>query len=246
MPKFILLTIILFIDVGLAQVNMEYLRKKLETDQTAGTVSFNFTIREGNSKYWKLEAEIAGGIKTFGGQLIGTGKKSDLIVNKETTDSKSFYHIRFIKDFLPQFTNEFFFQMQDNHSSRLQLRTLAGIGLRKSLLKNDISTVNLGTGFMSEVEKLTNENQSQLIRSTNYLSLNSNPTKKLKCTAVVYFQPALDNMNDFRLLFDFRPSLAITEHFTFSHKTMLRYDAFPPDNVEKLDYELAQMIEYRF
>lgn len=231
---------------GFSQVNMEYVRAKLETGETAGQISFNFTIREGNSSYWKTEAEAAGGINFLGGHLIGTGKKSDLIVKDETTDSKSFYHVRYVKNIFDIFTNEFFIQLQDNHSNRLKERRLFGGGIRKALINTDMGTMNLGIGLMSESELLTDDSQFSGFRSTNYLSIKSKWSERIHLTSVLYVQPILNDLSDIKVLFDFRPSITISDHFTFMHKTILRYDAMPPESVEKLDYEIIQMIQYQF
>ncbi len=51
MLKKLLFTLFFIFNITLSQVNMEYVREKLETDRKAGEAVFNFTIREGNSKY---------------------------------------------------------------------------------------------------------------------------------------------------------------------------------------------------
>lgn len=246
MLKKLLFPLFFIFNITLSQVNMEYVREKLETDRTAGEVQFNFTIREGNSKYLKMGLELSGGIQALGGNFIGIGKKTNIAIKQEIADSKTFYHLRFMKIFISNLMNEFFIQYQNSYSTSLKQRVLAGMGIRSPLIKNDKTVLNIGIGFMSETEQMINKSSDHLYRFTNYLSINSFFKEKINFSSVFYLQPSFNNFEDLRLLFDFRPSIKISRNFSFSLKAIFHYDSQPELDIEKLDYEIVQMIEYHF
>ncbi|RIJ41572.1 DUF481 domain-containing protein [Pontibacter oryzae] len=113
---------------------------------------------------------------------------------RNTVASTGYAHFRVNFMRKQRLSYELFTQLQADKARGLDLRTLAGGGIRYRLLKAESSGVYLGTGLMHEHEEWENMEEddqlmvSDLIKSTNYLSAKAKLNDNASTEGIVYYQ----------------------------------------------------------
>jgi putative salt-induced outer membrane protein YdiY len=236
----------------LGQVNTETLRKSDLEKGFHNNIQFRLGLNAGNSEYLKLKSKfrldyVADNYYTFGVIEYQRGLQADeLFINK------GFAHFRYINTFLKSIRWEIFTQKEFNDFIRLRDRNLAGMGLRKSFMfmqkKHSHINLHLGVGFMWENEELDLDpvTETNIIRSTNYVSANWKIDDRLQLIHINYFQFDVENPSDFRLLAESTLHFSITKAFHFQTSLEFRYDSEPPLFIKKYDLELTNGVTFAF
>ena len=169
--------------------------------------------------------------------------------------NKGFIHLRGIRAFNQILMIEGFLQKQFNESIRLDDRELAGGGFRfivmhpgKKSKYLSLLYLYVGIGAMWEYERLDldQEMETELFRSTNYITGRLALAKRVTASATCYLQPALERPSDYRVLLETNLRLSITDNLAFNNELSLRYDSDPPVSVESSDLEIVHGISYSF
>ncbi len=169
--------------------------------------------------------------------------------------NKGFVHLRGMRLLSGLFMIEGFLQKQFNESIRLDDRELAGGGFRIVIMHPNKTSkylsllyLYLGIGAMWEYEELDIHEgmETELFRSTNYVTGRLNLNKRVVASATCYFQPALEQLSDYRILLEAGLRLGITGNLTFDNELSLRYDSDPPAGIEKSDLEVVHGVSYSF
>lgn len=247
----LLLTIILIVQSNSAssQINTEKYRKYY-TDETGFlfNLATTFSIKAGNTEYSAYKG---------GGRIDYNGKKFDTFLvgsfEYKTTEEKKlenqgFLHWRGITHITDRTTWEVFLQKQYDEFIDLNARDVAGSGIKYRVVefvskKDSTNTVdmNISTGLMYEKENYNLDggtiNQYHW-RSTNFVSFDWLVRKKLNLTGVLYYQPALDDFNNFRIASEagFEFAIARSVHFIFA--LSYRYNNKPTTDVKKFDLSI--------
>lgn len=174
--------------------------------------------------------------------------------NNELIKSKGFMHLRGMFRVSEIFMPEIFLQKEYNKFTDLNDRNLAGGGIRFHIL--DIIPADsgssldffIGVGMMyeNEVYSSSPEYVTNLLRSTNYLSLFWDDPGRYKIKGVVYFQPELTRFNDHRILSEISIDFNLTTFLSFTVELRYAYDNEPTGNVKKYDLELTNGIRINF
>lgn len=144
---------------------------------------------------------------------------------------------------------ELFAQYQNDLRRGLDKRTLAGAGLRLSLINNEKTSLALGLGLMYEEEdwrhpKTDMPSQStQILKSTNYMAFHSQLSETAKFGLITYFQSGSGRS---RLNIDTNLAFKITKHLAFNTTFSAAYDANPVVPVTQFIYRLTNGISLTF
>lgn len=126
---------------------------------------------------------------------------------------------------------ESYIQVQYNQLLRQKMRALSGLGLRLKLIdKNGIRSF-LGSSAFYEHEVLLNDQMSNHVRWSNYLSWFIYK-KNVSFTGVNYFQPSLDDFRDSRFLGQYTLGYRLNKNVSLRADFMLFYDSRPAENVK--------------
>lgn len=113
---------------------------------------------------------------------------------RNTVASTGYSHFRVNFMRKNRLSYELFTQLQADKARGLDLRTLAGGGVRYRLLKEESSGIYLGAGLMHEHEEWQNPEAdgqlmvSDLLKSTNYLSAKAKLNDHVSTEGIVYYQ----------------------------------------------------------
>jgi len=166
--------------------------------------------------------------------------------------NKAFLHLRHRTDLNKQWAVEMLAQIGRNPFSRLSRRMLLGGGLRLTILeKAGVAAVYLGMGGFYEDERLsitaaTNDTNSRLWRSSNYLVFKRRFNKQLRVNSTTYYQPAFGQFNDYRLLEEMSAYVKVMDNIDLKLMLDFSFDSQPPQTVKSIDLRYSSGLEIRF
>ncbi|MEA3451665.1 MAG: DUF481 domain-containing protein [Bacteroidota bacterium] len=261
---FFSLFIFLFSNSYSQVVNIEKKRKEYKQG-FQGSISLQFGIIQNTSQI--LQGSNTAHLQYTKGKstLLILNDYSLMKVQKGEDDfdliNKNFQHLRFNYSIID--TNainfEFLIQRQQNKIKFLQFRFLAGTGFRFRLINNDFIQFYIAPLIMYENEILSDSAQTttKMLKGNLYSSLYINLTEDISFSNVIYYQPAISNLNnyaDFERFIDYRISsessfsIKILKNLKFSVVFKLAYDSKPPIELisNPLFYDLTNVLTYKF
>ena len=245
-----------FILSARAQVNIETLRRLDSKPGWYNNITLSLTYQSGNTDLLRFKSSVRSDYwfdkyHTFGIATLQQGEQG----GKLYTD-KGFIHLRGARSIIEHLDVEIFLQKQFNESILLQDRNLAGGGLRISALKQRTDKNNtgvnlyLGIGGMWENETINDkqhgEVETNIIRSTNYISAAWRIDKRFTVVVTGYYQPYTQRFSDFRILSESRFEFHVTKTVSINTRLNLRYDSEPPTGVEAHDLEIVNGLSFKF
>ena len=170
--------------------------------------------------------------------------------------NRGMIHGRAIRLIKPKQMLESFIQKQFSQSIFLRDRNLVGGGVRIQIFgksdEHDNSDLNLylGIGAMWEYELIENTElaniATNLLRSTNYISLNYPILSQVSVSLTSYYQVDLGKISDFRLLTELNITYQLTKQIQSFTSVNSRYDNDPPNNLSLQDLQINNGIIISF
>lgn len=159
-----------------------------------------------------------------------------------------FEHVRYNYSFRDSGTVilEVFEQAQFNKIQKINLRFLAGTGLRFHLLDKPHYQLNLGTGFMAEYEELIDFGISNDILSNSYLSFDGQFSDHVGLNVITYFQPKLIDFGNYRISNETQLRFIINKHLTYRVIYSLSHDSRNIPDVRKTNYTFRNALSFTF
>jgi len=230
------------------QVNTEKFRKFSDKEGFLFNAGFRFGYSSGNSEYLTVDGTA---------RLDYNGNKNDAFLvgnydfkqtNEAKVTNKGFLHLRGIHHFSANFAGETFVQQEFNEFLLLADRKLIGAGGRYQwinyLSPNDSVSgfaSNLGLGLMLEHEVYnTGEDKKTTItldpvRVTSYLTLDWAITDRINAWGVIYFQPDITKIHNFRSIAETGMEIWLIGRMYFTIDLSYRYNNEPVGNVKNYD-----------
>ncbi len=236
---------------GLGQVNTERLRA-VEGDGVQGKLGGTLALQSGNVDLFEVGGNARIDVRTGPHYAFATGELQYGTKNDAPFRDRTFGHLRYNYRLQPWLVAEAFTQLERDGFARLQLRSLAGAGLRVQYLDTELLTIFQGTTPMYEHENLDGSALDQhpattsTVRWSNYLNVRLHLSDSAHLTGTVYAQPRLDAFEDVRVLQQATLGVDLTEHLSLTAEFNLRYDRRPPDAVESLDLALRNGLTVTF
>lgn len=173
------------------------------------------------------------------GFLKGAGTK--LIDN-------TFFHLRYNYKINRTLRWEAFTQLQQNIITAIKSRFLIGMGPRFKLLSTKIIKLYAASLLMYEQEK---ENTAPNIvhndiRSSSYVSFTITPNKQLEIISTSFFQPLLNNWNDYRILNQASVRVKAGKKLGIRINWNYLNDSYPVNGIPSVNYTLSTGIDYDF
>jgi hypothetical protein len=241
-----------------AQVNTEALRGKDVVQGFQTSLEGRFTWVAGNSEFTKVNglSRVDYLRGRYHGFLVGNyelGRQDD-----ETFIHNGFAHLRNVVDLLPRTALELFAQLEFNEFLLLRQRRLLGAGFRYSLAAAPAPVdsgfrgqAHLGLGLMHEHEELDldagdGDEESSVIRATSYVNLRMDLNDKVAAHAVAYYQPRVDDAEDYRILGQAGLSVKLYRDLSLEMAVKGRYDSQPTADLESYDVEAVNGLRITF
>lgn len=226
-------------------VNIE----KLQADAKAGWfagLTTDFELEKGNSEVLELDGQSIVGyehrrhaVKLFSGvNFLSEGSNA--------VTARSFIQLRYNYIFNSRYRTFTFYQYQKNKELILNRRQLIGVGLRRTFSVPESPELHMGAGLMYENERRDPEklfpsepSDIQLIRMNTLVFFSTGIGSNSSLLNSTYYQPALTNFGDFRLLNEASLEVAVKEYLDLNVSFVWRYDNRPPRVLKKYDIHIT-------
>ena len=253
-----LLLILLFVPhVVAAQVNTEAMR--VSSDQTGFKGAFSLTgnVSAGNTSIYEINTTgrldyILPRNRSFVVYNYVYGYK-----NGEPFKNAAFIAFRNTWQWQPRLAIESFVQQQQNEFIRLKDRKLLGAGVRITAI--DVENEQFGWRFrtflgiagMGEWEIIDASGgfdrfETNLFRSTNYLSLTLGKDDNFYVSAVQYLQFVPDARSDYRYTADVNVDARLYGNLSWLFSLGYRHDNQPPAGIRPFDLTYTTGLRFRF
>ncbi|WP_455366495.1 DUF481 domain-containing protein [Kaarinaea lacus] len=244
--RLILLIYVVCVSRGaFAIVSMESVHLGKPPEGFSGAFDLGFDADYGNTE----QRTISTGVKL---QHTREKRINFVIANYEygessgsKTKNKSFLHYRHIYQRRTDHALEGFGQLSSNEFTRLNLRALAGGGVRLSLGKvTDKRAFLLGLGAFYEREDLdtdaalSEDKTSEAVRASTYLVMKFHFNDYVSLVSSTYYQPDLGSFSDFRAIEDMSLVSKLTDQLALKMGLFVGHDSDPPPAVERTDVSL--------
>ena len=241
--KKIILLILLLSNTAFSQVNIENIRNNKKDSGFYNDTSLSAEFQRGNVKTSSFEIvnrldyhyEKSHTFLQLSGQIAEQ--------NQKLFKNQAFSHLRFTNMEFGNIGYELFTQAQYNEFKNLKLRQLNGVGSRFVLHNKKDNKMTIGIGAMTDYEIVESNQTNFTLRSTSYIAYN-NIGKLIETNAVAYFQPSINDTNDYRILTEASISSKITNKLRLEVSINFNYDTLPPEGVLKNDLVIKNVLKY--
>ena len=154
-------------------------------------------------------------------------------------DKKAFAHLRFSRKLTGPLVAEAFLQARYNKLLLIELRALAGAGLRVRLLKSadGKQRIYFGGASLYESNQFTDGlADRQWHRFSSYISFTFRPWEKSKIVNTTYYQPAWTDFGNYRLATEWRLDTSLGRKISFFTDFTLSTDHSLPVEAPTVTY----------
>ncbi len=229
-------------------VNVESLRKATDTARWSGSIGLDVGFIKNKNEVFR--------VSNRSNVQHRVGKSMFLFINDlnfqklEGADfvNRGIQHLRYNYDTNSRITWELFLQGQYDAISNIDFRGLIGAGPRFKFDKLNDYKFYLGSLVMYEYEK-TSEEFSEIrrdLRASIYLAFKLFPKDNFSIASTTYFQPRLNNLDDYRLSNETSLAFKIFKDLSFKSSFILIFDRFPAFDTPQTQYELTNGLIYSF
>jgi hypothetical protein len=230
-----------------AIINVESMRVQKKSDGFSGELQLDSDLASGNTNSQHV---------SFGNRLQWDyGNKTNFIITSYSygessgvrDTNKGFIHLRHVEHMNQKWAWESFGQMEQNEFTRLAYRGLIGGGVRRTLKQDDDkSGLYLGLGGFYSTERLDDNSITNLVRANIYFVIKHTLNDTNRFMSTTYYQPTIDNPDDFRALEQFTYAISITKKLDLQLSLDIAHDSQPPSGVEPTDTSFHTGIKYNF
>ena len=255
MVRFLIFVLLFLTGLGnvptAAQINTERMRA-LDVEGVRTAIGGDIAVESGNEDLFEVGVTARVDARRTPHYAFFAGESRYGVEGGEEFRDRTFGHLRYNYRLRSWLVAEAFTQLERDGFARLQLRTLAGGGLRVQYVDTKTLKVFQGTTPMYEHEALTDDEVSRspetisTVRWSNYVDARLRITESVQFSGTVYVQPRVDKVDDVRVLHQAALGVDVTEHVRLAAELDLRYDSRPPDTVESLDLALRNGLKVSF
>jgi len=169
-----------------------------------------------------------------------------------TDTNKGFVHMRYIYQANDLRAYETFAQIENNEFARLSFRGLLGGGTRYTAHQHNNGSIYIGLGAFHAWETLVeqtglmDDGTETFWRANLYLVLNYQINEYARAVSTTYYQPALADLEDARLLEEAGLKVKLADDLDLKITLEIVHDSDPPETVKDTDISYSTGIEYSF
>lgn len=240
--------IILFPVIALPQVlNIEEERLKTDTTGWSGDAEISFEMVKSNEKLVDLEAKLHLQYKTKRSLYLFLTDYSHLNAGDDEYSNSGFQHIRYNYKITDWYTWEAFTQAQFDVVLGLKFRGLLGTGPRFKVVKTKNFRLYTAWLYMFEYEEIDyNSEINRNHRISSYISFTWNLSDNVSLINTTYFQPLINNFNDYRISSQTNFKIKIFRKFSYTVGYTHYFDTYPPEGVVNTIYSLDNKLSFAF
>ncbi|MCB0356735.1 MAG: DUF481 domain-containing protein [Bdellovibrionales bacterium] len=249
--KLIAVTTLLFsAPHSMAIINIESMRMHSSNSENSFSLLLSMDKKQGNTN--KNLYKASGEIKKTNSHMEHLALLSKLYEESQDirTDDQTLIHYRWGYFIHQRKTFEVFSQWQQDHFKRIKARGLLGSGLRHNMFTSQTAQTNLGLGAFYAKEEhedpLTRIEIEKVGRFNIYFSMLWNLDSNILFELVTYFQPKVNQLNDFHWFIDNQLELIVNKHLSFVVAYQMSQDNLPLSGLKKTDHIYSNSLKIKF
>jgi len=230
-------------------VNIEQLRFKQDTSRWLFQDDLNFSVFRNTNQVVDIENDFLLRYHRDNNQLLLLNS-FHLNFSGELEFAQSGYlHLRYVRRWSPRWEWEVFSQAQADRPLKIKRRILYGMGPRFGVDQEGDFQFHTGHLIMYEDDR---ERETEIEhydwRLSSYFSFIWKHEDRFQWSAVAYYQPRLDDWEDWRLSFQNQLAFKLGSHWAFTFNAQLNYDSQPviDEAIPELTYKIQNGLRLRF
>lgn len=228
-------------------INTERKRLSGKEDGWDGSADLGFSVLQNTKSILQANSKINVQYDNKDHMLLLLNDFKWMKVDQEDLQNSGYQHIRYNYKFKKYLIPEAFVQGQFNQIMKVDFRFLAGLGPRFQLVKNDSTRIFVGALAMYEFEQVDGgSDYHRDFRISSYGSLGFGLGKSLSLENITYFQPLIEDLNDFRVSSETTISVAISKKLAFKSGFSFNFDTNPVPGIPDVFYTFINSLSYRF
>lgn len=250
---FLVVVLLLISVMGKGQVNIEKLRARTnDTVSFGGELSVSLQYDKGNNDYQRINSIGLFQVDLDSSYVLLFYNLEYGLDEREPFSDLGLLHYRHIFPFTKTKQFEYFLQANYDADLLIKLRTVFGLSYRYTLLPKDQFKTSVGLGTMLEYEKIdvsTDDNHKARLlnfRINSYVTSQILINEKASILLTAYYQPAINDFDDYRILAEATVSSEITNHWSFTFSILTRSDSKQPATLKPTDIRTRAGIKYLF
>lgn len=230
-------------------IDIEHLRLESDSVGFAGSIGLNFKLVKNTREIFALGSSGYIQYRQNEHLVFLINNIAYQKIDDQANINYGTLHLRYNYTWRPKIILEAFGQSQYNSIAKIDQRQLIGGGPRFVLKEEDRLKAFLGTIFMYEHEKVSDDNgpiYNDDYRFSFYFALRYLITENIALSTTTFYQPLIEQWSDFRIYSTNSVSIKIIEKLTFNVNYIYDYDANPAVGIPKTQYQLTNGINYTF
>ena len=244
---FLLLSFLLIIVSKAQIVNIESARMQSDTTGLMGNASASLALTKNTQQVFSSDIDAHVQYKSQKSLYLLLGSYGFLKGAGTRLIDNTFLHLRYNYKLNSVVRWEAFTQVQKNKITGISSRFLIGTGPRFKILSTKLIRLYAASLLMYEREDETNTDVVQNnARSSSYVSFTITPNKQVEIISTSFFQPLINNWNDYRLLNQVAIRVKAAKKIALAVKWNYLNDSRPVTGVPSVNYSLSTGINYEF
>jgi hypothetical protein len=228
-------------------VNIESARMQSDTTGWMGNASAALALTKNTEQVFSSEVDAHVQYKSRKSLYLLLGSYGFLKAAGTNLIDNSFFHFRYNYKLNSVVRWEVFTQVQKNAVTGISSRFLIGTGPRFKIFSNKLIRLYAASLLMYEREDETNSDIIQNnARSSSYVSFTITPNKQVEIISTSFFQPLLNNWNDYRILNQVSIRVKAAKKIALQVKWNYLNDSRPVTGVPSVNYSLSTGVNYEF
>jgi len=229
-------------------VNIETSRMQSDTTGWLGNAGAAISLTKNTNEIFATQADAHLQYKSKKSLYLLLGSYGFLKASGDHLIDNTFFHLRYNYKVNKLLRWEAFTQMQQNLITNIKSRFLVGTGPRFKLFSNSYFKLYAASLMMyeREVEQSDINILHSDIRNSSYISFTITPNKQLEIVSTSFFQPLINNLNDFRFLNQVSVRVKAGKRLVFKLNWNYLNDSKPAHDIPSVNYSLSTGFDYEF
>jgi hypothetical protein len=199
-----------------------------------------------DAKLTDIETQIHLQYKTKRSLYLALSDFSFVKAGKDEYANNGFQHLRYNYKINDWYTIEAFTQAQFNKILDVNFRGLLGAGPRFKVVKTKSFRLYAAWMYMYEYEEINNAGINRNHRISSYVSFSWKLNKLLSLVNTTYYQPKINQFDDFKISSQTDFKIKITNRFALAMSYNYYYNSKPPEGVVNTIYSLKNTLSFEF
>lgn len=228
-------------------VNIENARMQSDTTGWMGNAGASFALTKNTQQVFSSDVDAHLQYKSKKGLYLVLGSYGFLKAAGTNLIDNTFLHFRYNYKLNAVVRWEAFTQVQKNVVTGISSRFLIGTGPRFKIFSTKLIRLYAASLLMYEREDETGSDVVQNnARNSSYVSFTITPNKQVEIVSTSFFQPLLNNWNDYRLLNQVTIRVKAGKKLGLAVKWNYLNDSRPVAGVPSVNYSLSTGLDYQF